>query len=364
MKEEKHMALKGLRDLLLILIAFHVFWFLFYLLSGSSFLKLGLWHVYVKYFVINSIGFAAFCLSAFWIFPFFVSKQKYFLLILISLAVIIGLGYLQFYAQDWQISPFNQGSSENVQQGLAKGKTVVQSANVKQAIGAPVRAMLNILVYLLLGIGYAYMKDWFIKDRRARILEKEKIQAELTLLRYQLNPHFIFNTINDIYYLAIIKSDKTADAILKLSNLLRYVLYEKEERVPLEKEVDHFREFIKLQQFRFPDQFISLNVNIREPINNYQIAPLLLITFIENAFKHGEPGTLNEPVKIELDIQNNILNYTVINKINSNNSKDATTGIGLSNLKRRVSLLYPDLYQLSLKEENDCFTAHLQIQLS
>lgn len=363
MKKPIHTIVKGLLKLLLLFFIFHVFWLLFYLLSGSPLLKMEQLHIYFKQSIISSIGFVAFCLAAFWLFPFFISRNKYVWLAVLSFIILITLGYLQFLAQDWQISPLKISSTIEKNIPAATGKKTIQAVPLKQGIGAPVRAMLNILVYLLLGTGYAYMKDWFIKDRRTRILEKEKIQAELTLLRYQLNPHFLFNTINDIYYLAIIKSDKTADVILKVSNLLRYVLNEKEDQVALEKEIDHFKEFIKLQQFRFPDQFIYLKMDINDTINNYQIAPLLLITFVENAFKHGEPGTAEEPVRIQLTVQDKNLDYTVFNKINSNGTKDATTGIGLNNLRRRLSLLYPDRHQLNLKEENGYFNAHLQIQL-
>ena len=361
---KKNKVAIGFGKLIILFLAFHIFWLVFYILSENPNIKPGMHHLYLKTTLINTIGFAAFCFSAFFLFPFFISKQKFLLLILISLFVIVSLGYLQYSAQDWQISPFLQKKAETIAPVNPKGKISMPAVTLKQSIGAPVRAMLNILVYLLLGMGYAYMKDWIVKDRRARILEKEKIQAELTLLRYQLNPHFLFNTINDIYYLAIIKSDKTADAILKVSNLLRYVLNEKEEWVPLEREIDHLKEFIRLQQFRFPDQYISLNMEIKDDISHFQIAPLLLITFVENAFKHGEPGTFEEPIQIHLKIIDKLIDYLVINKINYNGTKDLTTGIGLNNLRRRISLLYPERHHLIVEEDNNNFSAHLQIQLS
>lgn len=274
--------------------------------------------------------------------------------------MIIILGYLQFHLQDWNPKLFSPPKL-NISSG---NKIVISAVALKQPIGAQVREMLNIMVYLLLGLGFAYMKDWFIKDRYTRILEKEKIKAELTLLRYQLNPHFLFNIINNIYYLAIIKSDKTADAILKVSELLRYVLNEKEERVPLEKELDYLREFVNLQQFRFPDQVVKVNSNINQDTNKYKIAPLLLITFAENAFKHGEPGTAEEPVSFWLNFKKNQLEYRVHNKINYNGKKDSTTGIGLNNLKRRLYLLYPNRHQIKITEKDNFYDAYLKIDLS
>lgn len=351
-------------QILFLFFIFHAFWLLYYFLSEAVFIKSGLFHSYIKQSLINSVGFLAFCLSAYWLFPFFVSKNKRGQFCLIFLIIVIGLGYAVFRLQDWDIKPFQSSSSLQKAVLATAGKKTTPIVSMKQATGAPVRAMLTILVYLLLGMGYAYMKDWFVKDRRARILEKEKLQAELTLLRYQLNPHFLFNTINDIYYLALIQSDKTADAILKVSDLLRYVLDEKGDQVSLDKEINHLKEFIRLQEFRFPDQFICVKMDIAEDTHHYQIAPLLLLTFVENAFKHGEPGTQEEPVRIRLSVHNKQLVYEVVNKINNNTTKDATTGIGLNNLRRRLSLLYPNRHQLSLREENHYFTAHLQIELS
>ena len=337
---------------------FHIFWLSFYFLSDTTFIKYSLLHIYYKYFVINSVGFFAFCISAFVLFSSFIPRKKYFLLFITSFFVMALLGYIQFLLQDWDPQPFF------IKEPVA-GTTGVSTfmLKVQQTSGAYIRSMMNILVYLLLGVGYAYMKDWFIKDRRTQILEKEKTKAELALLRYQLNPHFLFNTINDIYYLAIIKSEKTADAILKVSDLLRYVLDHKSEAVLLEKELNHLQQFLELQQFRFPDQVVELKLDIQDDISNCEIAPLLLSTFAENAFKHGEPGTIESPVKITISIKENVLDYSVINKINRQMDKDKTTGIGLNNLKKRISLLYEGKYSLNIREENEYFYANLNLQL-
>lgn len=344
-------------EVLLLFLIFHIFWLSFYFLSDAAFIKNGLFHIFLKYSVINSVGFFAFCLSAFVLFSSFIPRKKYFLFFVTSLFVIGILGYTQFLLQDWSPQPFFQKNPSPVS-GVSASMIKVQ-----QLSGAYIRSMLNILVYLLLGVGYAYMKDWFIKDRRTQILEKEKTLAELALLRYQLNPHFLFNTINDIYYLAIIKSEKTADAILKVSDLLRYVLDHKSETVLLEKELNHLQQFLDLQKFRFPDQVVEVNLNIKDNIRHYEIAPLLLSTFAENAFKHGEPGTIEFPVKIDISVKDRVLDYTVVNKINRQMDKDKTTGIGLNNMKKRIFLLYEGKYRLSIKEENDFFYAHFNLQL-
>ena len=352
-------ALKKYKILQVILLffIFHIFWLGFYFLSDTVFLKNGQWHFYFKYFVINTLGFIAFCIAAFILFSYFIPRKKYLLFALTSLTIVVIFGYGQFILQDWVPEPFFS-RPEPTTNGV-----LIPMVKMQQSTGAIIRDMLNILVYLLLGTGYAYMTDWFIKDRRAQILEKEKTKAELALLRYQLNPHFLFNTINDIYYLAIIKSEQTADAILKVSDLLRYVLDHKSEKVLLEKEMDHLKKFLELQQFRFPDQVVLMDVVIEDDIRHYEIAPLLLSTFAENAFKHGEPGTEETPVQIKISVKDGLLKYSVVNKINRQMSKDKTTGIGLNNLRKRISLLYADRYNLNIEEKDGFFYANFDLQL-
>lgn len=346
-------------EVVLLFFIFHIFWLSFYFLSDAPFIKNGLFHIFLKYSVINSFGFFAFCLSAFVFFSFLIQRKKQFLFVFSSLLVIAVLGYTQLLLQDWNPKPFFTKESAT----LKTGQVAVSMISAKEASGAYIRSMLNVLVYLLLGIGYAYMKDWFIKDRRTQILEKEKMKAELALLRYQLNPHFLFNTINDIYYLSIIKSEKTADAILKVSELLRYVLDHKSETVLLEKELAHLKQFLELQQFRFPDQIVKVDLAIEDDIRNYEIAPLLLSTFAENAFKHGEPGTEDTPVEIRISVKDRWLKYSVVNKINHQMDKDKTTGIGLTNLRKRISLLYAGKYHMNIEEKNGSFYATFNLQL-
>lgn len=344
-------------------VVFHLFWLVFNFLSENYYLMNGLWKIYLKTSAINSIGFIAFCIAGYWTFNKYITSKKIVLPIISVLFVCVSLGYFQYRAQDWQLGT-KRGDAKSSSITKVKGSVISKAIPLKQPVGAPVRAMLNIFVYQLLGIGFAYMKDWRRKDKQATILEKEKLAAELSLLRYQLNPHFLFNTINNIYYLAIMKSEKTADAILKVSDLFRYILYEKEEEVLLEKEIKYLMEFIDLQQFRFPDQKLSIEIDVSSDVEQLRIAPLLLVTFLENAYKHGEPGTEEQPLQVKLSVRDKTFTYSVINRINKNKSTDMTPGIGINNLKRRIFLLYPGKHVISLVNENDIFRAYLQIELA
>ena len=355
---------------LLFLLLFHLLWLVFYYLSNSGFMMKEYRLGYYKQLFVNTTGFIAFYLGAFWLFPFFISKPRYGWLAGIVIVLSVVLGLLQFRLQDWQLDATTLFGMHNeppvVPPPAAPGasKMITAAATMRQTEGSDVRAMFNIFIFFLFGIGYAYAKDWFVKDRRARILEKEKLQSELALLRYQLNPHFLFNTINDIYYLALIKSDTTPDALLQLSNLLRYVLNENAEWVPLDKELEHLQQFIQLHKFRFPDEVVRQHHEIDGSLNKLQIAPLLLITFVENAFKHGEPGTDETPVTIHLSLKQGQLHYQVINHIPDEISKDSSSGIGIANLERRLALLYPDAYKLLFHRDQDRFIATLQLNLN
>jgi LytS/YehU family sensor histidine kinase len=162
----------------------------------------------------------------------------------------------------------------------------------------------------------------------------------------------------------LIKSDKTADALLKLSDLLRYVLHEKEDWVPLEKEIRHLKQFVELHHFRFPDDIIKLNIENDTSLSSYQIPPLMLTTFVENAFKHGEPGTEERPVLINISLTDQILSYKVLNPIGSAISKEPSSGIGTPNLVKRLDLLFPGKHKLSFKQENENYIATLELQLN
>jgi len=360
--------LKRLGHILLFFLIFHLLMFLFYVITRTGFIEYGYWNLYLKQSLINSIGFLAFYLAAFWLFPRFVSRKKFRILVGVSLLIILSLGRIQYYIQDAGFSLKKKATpvavKSSTSDGNDEGPKIMPALPVMQSVGADVRAIFNILIYLLFGLGYAYAVDWFRKDRHTRELEKQKIESELALLRYQLNPHFLFNTINDIYYLALIKSDKTANALLELSHLLRYVLDNKESMVPLDKEIDHIHQFVKLHRFRFPNEEIIQEIELDGSAERLYIAPLLLSTFVENAFKHGDPGTSEAPVRIKLRVTDGILEYTVSNKLNEARSKDSSSGIGLPNLERRLSLLYPNAHTVSLTNNGEYFTAHLKIDLS
>ncbi len=207
-----------------------------------------------------------------------------------------------------------------------------------------------------------FIIDWFSSERIQRNLESERREMELQFLKSQLNPHFLFNSLNNIYSLAYQKSDKTADAIMKLSEIMRYMIYESNTpTVALSKEVDYLTSYIELQKIRFKDgAYIELTLN--GEIDNQKIVPLMLISFVENAFKHGVVTDPAEPVKINIIANQKILHFSVINKKNQQN-KDAQGGVGLTNVERRLQLVYPDRYKLNVVNSATHYTCELMIDI-
>ncbi len=218
------------------------------------------------------------------------------------------------------------------------------------------------IIILLLSLPVVLALQWSRQNNRIMALEKEKAQAELDLLKQQLNPHFFFNTLNNLYALSLTPSKQTSESILQLSELTRYVLYKtKEPAVTVQEEVKYLEDYMQLQQIRLkrkPDiQFIR-EIAVDMP----RIAPLLLIVLVENAFKHGiEPAEHEAFLHISLHSSTARLYLTCINSFEH---RSTTAGIGLTNLQRRLALLYPGKHVLKTAVENHTFKAELELDLT
>ena len=204
------------------------------------------------------------------------------------------------------------------------------------------------------------IQQWLNTEKRNEEVEKEKLVTELSFLKSQINPHFLFNTLNNIYSLALVKSDATAGAVLKLSAIMRYVLNEtKHNWVPLEKEIEFINHFIDLQKVRLTDK-MSIRFHVSGNVEGQQIAPLILIPFIENAFKYGVSTKEPSEITLELRAENNTISFFIKNKIlKAENNPHDNTAIGLKNTRRRLELLYPDKHTLTVSEENNQFIVNL-----
>jgi len=213
---------------------------------------------------------------------------------------------------------------------------------------------------------YKMIRDKFIADNLAKAKETEHLKTELSLLRSQASPHFMFNVLNNMVALARKHSDELEPSLIKFSSLMRYMLYENdEEKVSLESEEEYLQSYIDLQQQRLSKKVI-VSVNMCKSDKPYEIDPMLLIPFVENAFKHGTGFIENPHIDIELKAKDNILYFQVSNKFDPElqQVKDKASGIGLVNVRRRLDLLYPGKYKLNITKDNSVFTVFLQINFS
>jgi sensor histidine kinase YesM len=224
---------------------------------------------------------------------------------------------------------------------------------------------------LLLGIGTSLemVLQWESQKRKQETVEKEKIAAELSFLKSQINPHFLFNTLNNIYSLAERNSDQTGHSILLLSNLMRYILYDTSEgKILLSNEVKNLEEYIALQRLRIADvNTVSIEFINEVSSGKILIEPLILIPFVENAFKHGVSYTHASFIKIEIATKHNFLIFKVLNSKKSQQQtgkhKEKEKGVGIANTMRRLEILYPSLHELKIENERDYYSICLTIRL-
>jgi sensor histidine kinase YesM len=213
-------------------------------------------------------------------------------------------------------------------------------------------------VYSAFGIIY-----FFVQNEHRRLLENKQLQLEnkqtqLSFLQSQVNPHFLFNSLNNIYSLIYHNSSHSLDAVAKLSDILRYMLYDSGETVSLQKEWDYIQKYIELQQLRF-DHPVRIEKEVTGDLQSVSAVPFILIPFVENAFKHGDfkqDGSL----KMQLNVSNKEMHFHIFNK-KRKGTKDGGSGIGLENIKRRLELLYPGKHVLNIQEINDTFMVDLKL---
>jgi LytS/YehU family sensor histidine kinase len=226
-------------------------------------------------------------------------------------------------------------------------------------------SILPSLFFLLFTFAIGYLTQQYFQVRRQQeIIGKKQTESELSLLKSQINPHFLFNVLNSIYALSLKKSDKTPEIVLKLSDILRYMLYEtKQEKVSLEKEIDMIENYIEIEKIRI-GSLQQISLEIKGAFDSYIIAPVILIPFVENAVKHGlDSMSENAFVNIQIEVEQSILKFYCSNNFKENTVK-RPGGIGLENVRKRLQLLYAHKHSLHIKNENAIFTVTLNLTLN
>jgi sensor histidine kinase YesM len=221
---------------------------------------------------------------------------------------------------------------------------------------------------MTLGMSVKLTKNWLQSRQREKLMEKEKLETELNYLRSQFNPHFLFNTINSIFFLIHKNPDKASASLAKFSDLLRYQLYEcNDKQIPLGNEIAYMENFIELEKLRQND-YIKVEFDNNQQHNKHLfIAPFILMTFVENAFKHvSKDAGQSNWIKIEICLQETRLDFLISNSISVYETKDVINygGIGLKNVQRRLDLIYPGQYELAINNTGKSFDVKLKLLLS
>jgi two-component system, LytTR family, sensor kinase len=228
------------------------------------------------------------------------------------------------------------------------------------------RHFILLISLLVLSTILKITKEWFSQQSIQKELENKNLQSELSFLKSQINPHFLFNTLNSIYALSLKKSDKAPELVLQLSEMMRYMLYKSNEKeVPLEQEIQYIQNYLALEQTRYGKKARIEFKCSGSATQEHRIAPLLFITFLENSFKHGLSQSITEGyVDCELIIVEERILFKLINsKTTEKDERYFQGGIGLSNVKRRLELLYPDRYELEIDDSENTYSVRLQIMI-
>ena len=302
--------------------------------------------VLIVFVLYGAINISVFYLNYSLLIPRFLDKKKYKLYAAGILATIIAFGLIKYGG--------GLAFKSYILVGLRKHESTFWEYFFKTTF--------TTTVFLFLSAVLKFTVDWFLNERVQRDLENQRLSAELSFLKSQINPHFLFNSLNSIYSLAYQKSDTTPEAILKLSEIMRYMLYEcNDNKVELTKELQYLQNYIDLQKIRFGNKAF-INFEVTGEVTNQHIVPLLLISFIENAFKHGIANDALAPIKLKINLEDGHLYFFIQNKKHTHN-RDSSGGIGLANVRRRLDLLYPGKYNLDIRDEADTYTCQLSLVL-
>ncbi len=296
--------------------------------------------------------------------PFLLLKKKITLYILVSIAVLVLFNFLINFVSfpHVPIDKFTELIQNTDMRPPKRLPHPVKGMRPLKILPYFVTALISMTFFLLGGV-LGLTKDFYKRDRVNREGEVQRKETELQFLRAQLNPHFLFNSLNSIYSLVRNKSIEAPEAIIMLSELMRYMLYEaKQELVPLSKEIDYIKNFVSLQLLRLSHSE-NVKIKISGDYQDKKIPPLLLIPFVENAFKYGTDFKGRTDVSIKMELIGESLFFIVKNKIGVYRKDESNSGIGLENIKGRLRLLYPDQHVLKIDKTDGFYTVELELNL-
>lgn len=288
--------------------------------------------------------------TIYYLIPIYIVKKKYvqfFILLILSLIIFYfirtGLNYALVTGSIWPEAQGNQ-----------KAFSLIHFIEV----------MIGSVYVIALASAIKLTFDWTSEKSRNESLQKEQLQTELSFLKSQIQPHFFFNTLNNLYALVIKKSPNAANVVMKLSEIMQYVLYEvKESKISLMKSINYLYSYLELEKLRYGDR-VKSNISIDGDIDDIEVPPLLFLPFLENCFKHGTHHQNDIKVNINFAVKDNFLYFTIENNFDRKADKNHKHGIGIENVKRRLELLYGSSYKLLTRTKGNVFIVKLKLPLN
>jgi uncharacterized membrane-anchored protein YhcB (DUF1043 family) len=347
-----------------------VLWFAWWLFQGMiySFTPLLLrtqpgWKRYIisyteAFFYLGPHMFMAYALMYF-VIPRFIVKGKYVTGAFCVAGVCIIAAFLSAAINNYGLVHFRQAFADN---WVEINRVYTPETSIWLSLLAGLRGGITIGG---LAAAIKLMKYWYIKEQRNLQLQKENTESQLQLLKAQVHPHFLFNTLNNIYSHTQATAPVASQLVMGLSDMLRYMLYEcRQDKVPLSKELKMLQDYMTLEKIRYGNR-LELNVDLPTDAGNLMIAPLLLLPFAENAFKHGSSNIIDQPwISLSVTIDEKLIRLKVVNgKATEHALPAATSGIGISNVRKRLQLLYTNKHVLEITDEEDVFIVNLKIEL-
>ncbi|UOB18773.1 sensor histidine kinase [Abyssalbus ytuae] len=333
-----------------------IIWIIIFLISTLEFysqFKSIPYHIYTRLVIYIIV----FYLNYLFLIPRLLLKGKLYNYLFFCVAMIITFLFLTRFIEPEPVFKLRPGNFE----GLANRPELPEPPKMKSTLFRYVFPFLTMGFFIIAGTTIKIYSDWKKNIELRKQVESEKIHSELQFLKTQLNPHFLFNSLNTIYSLSVSKSAYTSEAILNVAELMRYMLYEaNKDLVPLSKEIDYIKNYIQLQRLRLLNSE-QVSIQIRGNYENKFIQPLLLISFIENAFKYGTDYKGNTVVKININVEGNTLYFNISNIIGTHKKDISNSGIGLKNIKNRLKLLYPDSHELEIVNDGENYTVNLRL---
>ncbi len=334
-------------------VAFWVAYILFYVMTFGSFLEDGHVEALVRILAALPVRMLATYLTLYWLIPSFLYQRKYFSFTAWFLVLSLVFGYFDRWVLHWIYVPVFMPGYDYAAYPLTH-------------LWKAVNQTFTIYAVLFAAVAIKLIKRIYQNEKAAEELAKEKLDAELKFLKAQIHPHFLFNTLNNLYALTLQNSPRSSEVVMKLSNLLDYMLYEcNVPKVPLSKEIKQMHNYIGLQRIRYDDR-LEVVFTSSGDVSDLRIPPLLILPFIENAFKHGVSQE-SSPAFISIDLS--VRGELMVLKVENSKSPEKlvpdgyTKGIGLKNVRRRLELLYGDDYDLQIFNEEETYLVVLRLHL-